>query len=104
MSVLESFGAIVMLLCVYFMTIVVFSNLIDDWCFLKYDRKAWIKQLIKNVLVSLFLLLMSVVGTYTFIKSVRHPENKVKVLKRHVESAQKALDEYLEKHPEYKEE
>lgn len=104
MRVLEGFGAIVMLLCAYFMTTAAFCNLIDDWGFLKYDRKEWIKQLIKNVLVFLFLLLISVVGTYTFIKDVKHPENKVEILKSHVKSAQEALDKYLEEHPEYKEE
>ena len=103
MTGLEVFGAIVMLLCAYFMTTVSFCNLIDDWCFLKYDRKEWVKQLIKNVLIFLFLLSISIIGTYAIIKNARHPENKVEILKSHVESAQRALDEQLEKHPEFKE-
>ena len=101
--VLETFGAIVLLLTVYFMTLAAFSNLLDDWSSLKHDRKVWIKSLIKNLLVLLFLLLISIFGTYCFILDIKHPEHKVDVLKSNVEGSQRALDKYLEEHPEYKE-
>ena len=86
------------------MTIAAFCNLLDDWNFYKSIKKQWIKHVIENTLMLLFLLFISVVGTYCFIIDIRHPENKVETLKSHVKSAQKALDKYLEEHPEYKEE
>lgn len=104
MSGLEIFGTIIILTGSYLTTIAAFCNLLDDWNFYKGIKKQWIKHIIGSTLILLFVLFISIVGTYAFIKDIRHPENKVEVLKSHVESAQKALDEYLEEHPEYKEE
>ena len=86
------------------MTIASFCNLLDDWNFYKGIKKQWIKHIIENILMLLFFLFISIVGTYCFIIDIRHPENKLETLKSHVESAQRALDKYLEEHPEYKEE
>ena len=104
MSGLEIFVTIVGLVGVYLMTIAAFCNLLDDWNFYKGIKKPWIKHIIENVLILLCLLFISIAGTYCFIIDIRHPENKVETLKSHIESAQKALDKYLEEHPEYKEE
>lgn len=86
------------------MTIASFCNLLDDLNFYKGIKKQWIKHIIENILMLLFLLFISIVGTCCFIIDIRHPENKVETLKSRAESAQKALDKYLEEHPEYKEE
>ena len=104
MSGLEIFCTIIILPGSYLMTIAAFCNLLDDWNFYKGFKKIWIKCIIKNTLMLLLLLFLSIFETYCFITDIRHPENKVEILKNHVESAQKALDKYLEEHPEYKEE
>ena len=100
---IEIAGTIIILVGLYLMTIASFCNLLDDWNFYKGIKKQWIKHIIENVLMLLFLLFISIVGTCCFIIDIRHPENKVEILKNHAESAQKALDKYLEEHPEYKE-
>ena len=101
---IEIIGTIIILIGSYLMTIAAFCNLLDDWSFYKGFKKQWIKHIIENMLSLLFLLFTSTVGTCCFITDIKHPENKLEALKNHVESAQKALDKYLEEHPEYKEE
>ena len=100
---IEIAGTIIILVGSYLMTIASFCNLLVDLNFYKGIKKQWIKHVIENVLMLLFLLFINIVGTYWFIIDIRHPKNKVETLKNHVESAQKALDKYLEEHPEYKE-
>ena len=101
---IEIVGTVIILGGSYLMTIASFCNLLDDWNFYKGIKKQWIKHIIENILMLLFFLFISIAGTYCFITDIRHPENKLETLKSHVESAQRALDKYLEEHPEYKEE
>lgn len=103
MKLFEMIFAGFILLFIYFITIACIFNLLDDWKFYKKYRKRKIIQVIKNSIAFILMLIMSVFLTFAFVSDYRHPENKVKQLKNHVESAQKALNDYLEKHPEYKE-
>ncbi len=101
---IEIVGTIIILIGAYLVTIAAFCNLLDDLNFYKGIKKQWIKHIIENTLLLLFSLFISVVGTYCFTIDIRYPENKIETLKSRAESAQKALDKYLEEHPEYKEE
>lgn len=99
---MEIFIDVAIIIGACFVCVAAFCNMFDDLSFYS-GYKVRITILIRNIFIFILVVVCTTLLILGFVNEIRHPENQVKTLKMRVDDAQERLENYLEKHPEFKE-